>query len=66
MAVRKAPATRAAKTVDTAVAAVKEITPKTAMDKLNAAKLAIASKLAEVDAATLERLEPFAKKADKN
>lgn len=54
---RKAKTTRATKTVENAVASVALLTPKSAMDKLNAAKLAISDKLAEVDAAVLERIQ---------
>lgn len=54
---RKAKPTRATKTVENAVASVALLTPKSAMDKLNAAKLAISDKLAEVDAAVLERIQ---------
>lgn len=55
MAVRK-PA-RQVKTVKEAVAAVANVTPKTALDKLNAAKLAVNEKLAEVDVALLDQIQ---------
>ena len=49
--------TRASKAVNDAAVAVKELTPKSATDKLQVAKLAVANKLAEIDAVVVESLQ---------